>query len=614
MCLFKSLKCCLFVALAFGLHRASAQSPEWVNADYRLRAYPPTQFIVAVDSIELEKRPKPSAQHRERLGEQLYESVARQVAISVRSESSQSIDQSMRGGTEEIEIRFSSNTLFGTDVSLSTHLNEFFLADKSRWFIGIVVVEKQKLANSLNQKSKEALKGLTTRMFVFTEARTPVDLGSIRSEFAKIDRDRRTALHLSPNNDPDFTELISNYHALLAILESSDQEREFQTDFRLAQNEYKRGDFKSALNSLTVMMRRYPESSEVTELHFNVLTEFESSSAGQVEAHISQGRFGEALNVINVFLAYAPRNQRMLEKRSEVRRMQFNKLATESEFELSTSNLSRARSKMEQLEAFGDVDPDRYVKLLRMLKELEISVDKRAVDEKYLSRDYRGAWQDLERLENRYGRLPEFKTIRNKIGKRLNREDAHTVRRGRPRLYSVFAGAELMLDHVEQPALIDENTPVHFAYSLSFHRKINLREKFSKTGNDISKADYIGVKARLLDYQSRTSFFSETIAPLSHPNAWNTEFSIDAILARCIHLEPGVRFTEQWVFDNVDRYFLALGLHLPFRRLVFRGDFRFETRFEGNAFYQVHAGCFWRFDMIRRFNKHDKQAIRMKYR
>lgn len=609
-----SLRLYFFIALTLCAVYASGQQPEWLNADYRMRTYPPTQFIVAVDSIELGKREKQTAQHRDRLREQLYESVARQVAISVRSQSSQSVDQRMRGGTEEIEIKFSSNTLFGTDVSVSTHLNDFYMPDKSRWFSGIVVVEKQKLANSLNQKSKEALSGLVTRMLVFAEARTPVDLGSIRSEFSKIDRDRRTALHLSPDNDPEFSEYISTYHALLAILESSDQEREFQTDFRRAQNEYKRGHFKSALNSLTVMMRQYPESSEVMELHLNVLTEFESHVAGKVEAHNSQGRFGEALTLINDFLAFAPRNERMLDKRTEVRTMQFNKLATEIEFELTTSNLSRARSKVDQLEAYGDVNPDRYLKLLRMLKELEVSVDKRAVDEKYLSRDYRGAWQDLQRLENRYGRISEFKTIRNKIGRRLYREDAHSVRRGRPRLYSVFAGAELMLDHVAQPTSLSENTPFHFAYSLSFHRKINLREKFTPSGKDVSKADYVGVKARLLDYQSRTSFFAETIDPLSHRNTWNTEFSIDAILARCIHIEPGVRFAEQWAFNDVDRYFLALGLHLPFRRLVFRGDFRFETRFEGSATYQVHAGAFWRFDMIRRFNKQDKQAIRMKYR
>ncbi len=596
------------------VNQTFGQTPEWLNGEHRMRHYPPTQYLVAVDSIELGKREKQTTQHRDRLREQLIESVARQVATSVQSQSAQHVDQRMREGVEKIEIRFSSNTLFGTDVNMSTHYTDYYMPGKSRWFSGIVVVEKQKLANSLNQKSREALNGLITRMAVFADARTPVDLGSIRAEFKTIERDRRTALHLSPDTDADFGDMFMAYHAELARLESSDQAREFQGEMRRAQNEYKRGHFKSALNSLTVMMRQYPESDEVLSLHSSVLMEFESSIAGQVEAHISQARFGQALTLINDFLAFSPRNERMLTKRAEVRSMQFNKLSTEVEFELTTSNLGRARKKMEELEAYGDVDPDRYLKLLRMLKELEVSVDKRSVDEKYLSRDYRGAWNDLQRLENRYGRIDEFKSIRKKIGKRLYRDDAQAMRRGRPRLYSVFAGAELMLDPVVKPSTLSEQTPFHFAYSLSFHRKINLREKFTNEGKDISKADYIGFKARLLDYQSRTSFFSETIDPLPHSNSWNVEFSIDAILARCIHLEPGVRFAEQWAYNDVDRYFLALGLHLPFRRLVFRGDFRFETRFEGSATYQVHAGAFWRFDMIRRFNKRDKQAIRMQYR
>lgn len=605
-----------FLVLSFSV-QSSAQPPSWLSANYRLQNYPDQQFITVIDSIHAGRRGKQADEKEGPLRQKLYEKAARLVQTRVSAETSLRTQQRREGSAITYQESFKSTALFQSDVMLSTALNHYYLSSKTDYLIGILIVDKTDLAKALNRHCEEELSGLITKLENYSSIGQTVNLGQIRGSYEQIRSQRATAVYLDPDGRSQYIKLNKDYNELIAKLETNDSQRDFEQDVQAIEHRFERGDFRTALLDLRGLQRRYPHNHRLDGLKDDILTSYGEQVLGEVTVLEAKGELGQCLNKLNIFLEYDPNNLLVVEKLEQVRRRYYDQLVNQYHHFTDTGRILQASDKLEELSRYSDVNPQHFRELQEEFASLEKQQEKAAVMQAYNRKDYREAWRQLQLLESRYTRMEEFRSVRKKVVNKLVREDIAELKETRPRLYSMFLRVEAFTEDqsFEQIGERDPNG-YFFAYSAGIYRKIRLKEKFTSKDRDISKADYIGLNVRLLDYQSRSSLFNDQVpwGNRFREQKWAFEVGVNALLARCIHLQAGARYTDSFNWQSPEAYIGELGFLIPMRHLIFGVIGQVETLFEGTGAYQLGGVVGWRFDAIRRFNRDDRKAIKYQYR
>lgn len=597
--------------------QALAQQPRWLDVDYRIRNYPEDAFITVLDSLDAGRKGKDADEKEDPLREKLYQRAARLVQTKVSEETSLKTRQQRTGNQFVYKESFESTSVFESNVMLSTTLNQYYLSPETDYLLGILVVDKSELAKALNRHCEEELSGLVSKLDNYIAIGQTVNLDQIKRSYNQIRSQRATAVYLDPDAASGYSQLNEEYNELIASIETDDSQRDFENDLRAVEERFERGSFRAALDDLRILQRRNPHNKRLDRLRDDILESYAQSTLGEVTVLEAKGELGQALNKLNIYLEYDPGNFEVGKKLGDVREGYYEQLVNQYYHFVDTGRLEQAAAKLEELNRFSDIDPAGFRRLQEDFSQLEKSQEKAAVMQAYNRKNYRGAWDQLRSLENRYVGMDEFRSVRKKVVRKLVREDIAEVKKDRPRLYSLFLRAEAFTEDQSFDEIGTRNPSGYFfAYSAGLYRKIRLKEKFTSKKRDISSADYIGLNFRLLDYQSRNSLFNEAVpwAGRFREQDWAFELGINAVLARCFHLQVGARYTDAFNWQSPEAYLGEFGLLIPMRRLLIGAIGQVETLFEGQSTYQLSAVVGWRFDAIRRFNREDRKAIRYHYR
>lgn len=139
----------------------------------RLVQYPSSDFILVMDSVELDKRRKEREQRQAELRNQLLELAGRQISVRVSSQTDMRSSERVNTGTYIYEEEYQSTSAFVSDVAINTSLNDFWDRKENRYLIGILVIDRSGLARSTNTHCEGRLKALISRLEGFLRMSYP---------------------------------------------------------------------------------------------------------------------------------------------------------------------------------------------------------------------------------------------------------------------------------------------------------------------------------------------------------------------------------------------------------------------------------------------------------
>ncbi|MCC5919219.1 MAG: hypothetical protein LAT68_00560 [Cyclobacteriaceae bacterium] len=593
-------------------HQLNAQSPAWLQSQYRKATYPSESFLVVVDSIKIGRFRSTQQEDIEGLRKKLYEKMAQQISTQVSSNTKQEVRQEGTAGKEQLFVSFQSSTEIKTEVRLTAHYTDHYRQRKPSQLKGILVVDREALAKSLLSVARQQLKGLVNRMEVYASENRVVEPSELESDFNAIDQGRNVAFQLRPIQDEDYSVYLNKYNRLLASIKSSENQRNYEAYLQAAKMEYERGNFNQAYGMLQKLRLLRTKNQTVQELLESVKRDYTQDVVRELNRNISTGNYHLGLQLANEF-SLQINDQQVNQLKAQLRQKQFDKTDIAIQLDLSKSDLRAAKLKFKQLENFADVNPSRYNTLSDAILQLETRLERQQVEISYAQSNYLQAWQTLNRLENRYGRIDEFKKIRKKTAFQLYKKDLKELKMTRPKRYSIQLGIESMTDPQEELGNIDYDNPFSLAYSFGLYRKFNITERIRASGYDRSLSDFVGVKYRVIDHGNRFAWNADSIPQIGGEERFVSEIGLDMVLINIFHLEGGMRMSDLMPSLNPDFYYASLGLHIPIEMFAVRMGLRYEFDTDQYQSFAVQAALLLRFDFRRQIRKKDKKGIRMKY-
>lgn len=603
-----------WMGLSFFSFSQKNDAPFWMSENQRLEQFPVSKYIVVIDSVQLDKRRKDQDALQVQLRNQLFELAGRQISVRVTSQTDITSKESVNGSEYEFREDFLSTSAFKSDVGINTALNDFWERKENRFLIGILAIDRSGLAKSTNLHCEGRLKALISRLEGYLKVDQVVNTGGIRKEHKDISSDRKTAIYLDAQVQSEFDLLNQRFESLMAQVETSESESDFQVALHLVRLKFERADYSGSMDDLAALSRKHPRSADIEALRADILSHYEKDTESRVSVYQTQHKHAEALNILVKYLSYDPKNTNLIQLRKQVRVNYYQQVAQELKYQIDAENIEKAKRKLQELEILSDVNPSEFFTFQKQFSELKVKEDKEEIQLAFNKREYRRAWDLIGSVEGRYDRLEDFKSLKRKVGKKLYQEDSKELRSTRPRLYSLFLDCSAKLE-VDVKTLSQPSDYYYFTYGAFLARKVRLKSKFSSNGKDISVADYFGLSWRLLDFQSLNPIpGSADRAPLVTSSKWGHELGLKSILGRCVILQAGLLIDEELDFTLAQAYFGELGLFIPIRHLAFSASIQGYTLFEGAGRFDYLFGISWRFDGVRKFSKEDRRALKFKYR
>lgn len=602
------------MGLSFFSFSQKNDAPFWMSENQRLEQFPVSKFIVVIDSVQLDKRRKDQDALQVQLRNQLFELAGRQISVRVTSQTDITSKESVKGSEYEFREDFLSTSAFKSDVGINTALNDFWERKENRFLIGFLAIDRSGLAKSTNLHCEGRLKALISRLEGYLKVNQVVNTGEIRKEHKDISSDRKTAIYLDALVQSEFDLLNQRFEGLMAQVETSESESDFQVALHLVRLKFERADYSGSMDDLAALSRKHPRSADIEALRADILSHYEKDTESRVSVYQTQHKHAEALNILVKYLSYDPKNTNLIQLRKQVRVNYYQQVAQELKYQIDAENIEKAKRKLQELEILSDVNPSEFFTFQKQFSELKVKEDKEEIQLAFNKREYRRAWGLIGSVEGRYDRLEDFKSLKRKVGKKLYQEDSKELRSTRPRLYSLFLDCSAKLE-VDVKTLSQPSDYYYFTYGAFLARKVRLKSKFSSNGKDISVADYFGLSWRLLDFQSLNPIPGRgDRVPLVASSKWGHELGVKSILGRCVILQAGLLIDEELNFTQAQAYFGELGLFIPIRHLALLASIQGYTLFEGAGRFDYLFGISWRFDGGRKFNKEDRRALKFKYR
>lgn len=588
--------------------------PAWLDPDERRMLYPSKTHLVIVDSTETSRKKEVREVDKRELKESVHSSLAQSVSTRVKLSIASSISEQSGSGGRSLEESFQSDASFASEVDLNRAIFKTWESEKPRMLYALVAIKEEEVAKALMVKCKENLRALNSRMKAHLTNTSAVDLTIVDSEFDQIKTRRATAINLSPSPSPEYDGLVDEFNNLKATLKSSEEQLELALRMDRAENLYQIGEFKSCLVYIDNQLRTDRQNEQFLALRKNALDAYKDQVLIEIIKAEAQSHFLTAAGTIQSYLQFNPRDQEMRTKLEGLRKKEFTKTVAEAKAAMRANDLPSLETSVDRLEQLADIDPDVYADWRMELNNVKIKREKDKVHELYLRKDYESSWSQIRSLEIKYGRLDELKKDRRKVGQKLLRADILELKKTRPRTYSFMAGSDLISAPIPLEKGATLTSSAFFSYRFGVYRKTRIEPRINSRKRDISRADYIGLVGRILDYRSQ---FRRTNSEDTEPESgdkWGLEFGVSSIQARVIHLELGTRLDEAKNYQDWEMMYFSLGVRLPFGRLAFLGDMRVETEFAGYSNARWGLGASWRFDFKRQVSRGEKRAMAMDYR
>jgi len=449
-----------------------------------------------------------------------------------------------------------------------------------------------------------------------------VDLKKVQKDIDFLSNNYTAAIQidlevLQKIDEQEWNDLVEEVISLKTRMESDKSQSERKTSLAKALNlsetiPQENENFKKAIQILNTLSVVHSDS-EVRDAKEIVKSSYLNFVTAKIETFNSQKRFDESLSLMSDFCANVPCEKDFISKRNEIEKkyfdFAFDLFQTHLKYK-DKPNIEKYKSILDQL---SSVDIKRYSEVQEDYIQFKIDEGKEQMMNHWDARRFNEAYNTLIKLENTYGvKTADLSRYKSKLKNRLYRIEAHGVKESRPKVYSIWLGSdvfgnEVVFDSINTYAV----NQYYFSYSGGLYRKIKIAKEPGKRGYPV-RSDFIGVRFRMRDYRSTTSYFiSDSLAALNKPlQSFDFDIALDGIASRLIHYSVGLNVNEKFDWDKPNFYFLTLGLRVPISNLSFIADITGQTLFDSHSSILISAGLHLRLDYKRKFNLADRRAVK----
>jgi hypothetical protein len=559
------------------------------------------------------------SEQKKQLTEQLKIELAEKISTRVSTETSHQVNETNRNFSE----RFISETKVSSDLQFGVLEPKFCFDYKARELHGLISVPIEEVSLSIFNYCLAEMKKIKFELKAkLNSAVKDVDLKKVQRDIDFLSNNYAAAIQmdlkvLDKIDEHEWNALVEEVITLKTQMESDKSQSERKTSLAKAMNlaetiPQDNENFKKAIQILNTLSVVHSDS-EVREAKELVKSSYLNFVTAKIESYNSQKRFEESLSMMSDFCANVPCEKDFINKRNDIEKKYFDYAFDLFQTHLKYKdkpNIEKFKSILDQL---SSIDIKRYSQVHEDYIDFKVGEGKEQIMNHWDARRFNEAYSTLIKLENTYGvQKADLGRYKSKLKHRLYRIEAHGVKSSRAKVYSFWMGSDVFANEVVFDSI---NTfavnQYYFAYSGGMYRKIRIAEESGKRGYPV-RSDFIGVKFRMRDYRSTTSYFiSDSLAALNKPvQSLDYDIALDGIASRVIHYSVGLNVNDKFDWEKPNFYFLTVGLRIPISNLSFVTDITGQTLFDSHSSLLVSAGLHLRLDYRRKFNLSDKRSVR----
>jgi hypothetical protein len=559
------------------------------------------------------------SEHKKQLTEQLKIELAEKISTRVSTETSHQVNETNRNFSE----RFISETKVSSELQFGVLEPKICFDHNARELHGLISVPVEEVSLSIFNYCLAEMKKIKFELKAkLSSAVKDVDLKKVQKDIDFLSNNYTAAIQidlevLQKIDEQEWNDLVEEVISLKTRMESDKSQSERKTSLAKALNlsetiPQENENFKKAIQILNTLSVVHSDS-EVRDAKEIVKSSYLNFVTAKIETFNSQKRFDESLSLMSDFCANVPCEKDFISKRNEIEKkyfdFAFDLFQTHLKYK-DKPNIEKYKSILDQL---SSVDIKRYSEVQEDYIQFKIDEGKEQMMNHWDARRFNEAYNTLIKLENTYGvKTADLSRYKSKLKNRLYRIEAHGVKESRPKVYSIWLGSdvfgnEVVFDSINTYAV----NQYYFSYSGGLYRKIKIAKEPGKRGYPV-RSDFIGVRFRMRDYRSTTSYFiSDSLAALNKPlQSFDFDIALDGIASRLIHYSVGLNVNEKFDWDKPNFYFLTLGLRVPISNLSFIADITGQTLFDSHSSILISAGLHLRLDYKRKFNLADRRAVK----
>ncbi len=542
---------------------------------------------------------------------QLKREMAEQISIKVNTQTDLRVLESQSGFTSN----FASRELIESNVVLSTAKFEKCIDEENKKLFLMMHINRVSASNALIKQAESKLQVLNNRIRIVTQEGDSgiYDYISIKERFKMIENHLNNARYLDPNvNDEKAIQLIQEYHSLLQTLRSQPNDNKYSRAFFEINNHLKSDKFVIALELLSELKAQFPQKKELNELESEILNDYRKKMEEVIAFSQASSEYVLVMNELKNYCNYgdcAEKEEKLLKDLGE---KCFDAELTIFYGQLKLSNELQASYSLASLREYAVFEPKKFAKAQNDFKEFQISKAILEVENDLNNKLFQTAYYDSKSLRVSYGlNHKEINRLIDKTSTRLYHSEVKKKKRTRRNLFSVAIGVESSTAHFNEmtPLLKIENYNVSLMYSAGVYKKFNYPAYYP--GDYPKKTDYIGIKARFMPYGLRYSVSDFASIQTQSRSDYRLDVLIDGSILRGFHYAVGVGVDDA-VFTDDPKYLAEFGLKIPFGPVSMQMNCT-GLYWNDELLFGAHAGLFLNLDVIRKFNRKDKDAIRNVY-
>lgn len=539
---------------------------------------------------------------------ELREAMAAKVLLEVKTKTTSGVFES----GETLVKAYSSETEIVAAANITEGEPHYCIDEKNRIVYGIYSLNRKETAfKTLKDCENRALR-LVAEMKSETESSDIVDPAKYRQRFEKIKQDARVVVYLDPMADfsflnNQFKEFVDAFNAF----KQTSNKQEFNERITEIEDKIIAQDYSTGLRQMRQLMREYPNRNELEALLAANERRYKMYNEEKVRNAEATKNYIDALNAMNEYCGVVNCTAGDYDRITDLREAYFDDELSKFERAIDAGQMSDAATGISRLKMLASANPKAYQKALTQYNTYLVKTEMSEVEIDLYRMNYKAAYAKVKQIENEHGsNYSQLQSLKQTTAQRLLRSEVKLEKQTRRKLFSLGLGVGVLSNPIESVEAIDEEIrSLTFAYSAGIYKKFNYRDSRSKF--QTGRSDVIGLRFRLLDYNTITNISSEPLNQADSTYRYDSELSLDGTIFRGIHYSAGVFFRDrQW--DNKPVYTGELGMSIPIQPFSIQVNAR-AVFYDSDPVYTLTGGVFLNLDFWRQFGKKDRRAIQMKY-
>lgn len=508
---------------------------------------------------------------------------------------------------------FNSQIKIETSTKLGYAIIDFCEDKENKVLWGSYKLNRKDLAVATVKTCNTQLAALNSEILGKTYSDNKIDIQPIQQRYLNILNDHSSAIYLDYNVDVEnWEDLLETFNIKMGQLSNSQDQLVFNSDFNSAKDQIKLGNFLEGIKILKRLKVDYYNNDELNQTLNNALEEYKNYVLQNTALLLEHGEFHKSLEIISKYCSIQITDYEINERKVEISKQYFYSEIDNFRKAIKFEEAEKVNFHKKNIDSLSEVNLSEYAKISEEYNDYKRKIGmKKAIAEKN-KKNYWESYRYIQELEIKYGKRDnELMSLKKNVKRHILKDSFLNEKKSRQLTWSFWVGSDLIFNNITLDSVSSYMLSNYtFSYSGGLYRKYRFEKKYNKKSYPV-RSDFIGIKTRLIDYQSSKLLnkYDSLNSPISTNKKVGFEIGIDGISWRVLHYNLGVSVNEQFDFKNIQYYSATIGFRLPLGVFSWTNDIQIQTKLAGEGVLLFSSGIQIRFDFNRKFGRADKRKI-----